>query len=46
MNLIKKVLTAIVCFSVNLPLAAHESSQTATYLGNEALLVTGTKSKV
>ena len=46
MNLIKKVLTAIVCFAVNFPLTAHESFQTATYLGNEAVLVTGTKSKV
>jgi ribonuclease BN (tRNA processing enzyme) len=46
MNLIKKLLTALVFCFVNSPLAAHEQVHTATYLGNEAVLVTGTKSKV
>ncbi|MFT4937589.1 MAG: ribonuclease BN (tRNA processing enzyme) [Paraglaciecola sp.] len=46
MNLIKKLLTALVFCFVNSPLTAHEQVHTATYLGNEAVLVTGTKSKV
>jgi hypothetical protein len=45
-NLVKSVLTAVLCFSINPSVVAHERLNTATYLGNEAVLVTSAKNKV
>ena len=46
MKLITKLLAVVLLCSLNVPLVAHERANTATYLGNEAVLVTGTNSKV